>query len=152
MKSKLLLPLAIILSAFFIGTTQAQNNQNQKHVIHADNIDAPLTDKERSFINEVYGEFAEADILSKPQRLRDIKNILRNRIEVMKIENKDLSSITNLSSVPLFNPYHKNLSRDTNYNEATFNPLKYQFNFQNQVIILYNIMKYVCKEIHIIFL
>jgi hypothetical protein len=135
MNIKFLLPLAFIFSVLTINTCFSQNNQNQKPLKHAvfnDNVDAPLTVNELMKINEVYGVHAEEDILSKPQRLKDVKNILRNRVEIKKIENKDLSSFTNLSSVPLFNHYNIALSRDVSYNANTFNPLKYQFNFHSR--------------------
>jgi hypothetical protein len=118
-----------------INTSFSQSHQKQtplKHVVYSDNIEAPLTPKELDQITEVYGDHADEDILSKPQRLKDVKHILRNRIEILRIDNKDLSSFQNLSTVPLFNHYNKTLSRDLSYNENTFNPLKYQFNFYSR--------------------
>lgn len=135
MNIKLLLPLAFIFSVLTVNTSFSQSNQKQKplkHVIYNDNVEAALTANELKQINEVYGEHAEEDILSKPQRLKDVKHILRNRIEIMELPGKDLSSFTNLSTVPLFNHYNKALNRDASYNASTFNPLKYQFNFYSR--------------------
>ncbi|MEY8848249.1 hypothetical protein AB9K26_05510 [Psychroserpens sp. XS_ASV72] len=135
MKSKSLMPLAFIVSLLAINLSFAQTNQNQKplkHVVFNDNVKAPLSENELQFINEVYGSHAEEDILSKPQRLKDVKNILRNRVEIIHAPGKDLSSFSNLSSVPLFNVYNKSLTRDTFLNPSTFNPLKYQFNFHSR--------------------
>ena len=42
---------------------------------------------------------------------KDIKNILRNRVEVLLLENKDLSSFKKLSNVPLFNAFNKKLAK-----------------------------------------
>jgi len=135
MNTKFLLPLAFIFSVLTVNTSFSQTNQKQKplkHVVYNDNVNAPLTANELEQINEVYGEHTEEDILSKPQRLKDVKNILRNRVEIIKVPNKDLSSFTNLSTVPLFNHYNKGLSLDASYNASTFNPLKYQFNFHSR--------------------
>lgn len=135
MYTKLLLPLVLIVSLFTINTSYSQtntNNQKLKHVIYDDNVNAPLTTDELNQIQEVYGDRTHEDILSKPQRLKDIKNILRNRVEIIQIPGKDLSSFKNLSTVPLFNPYHQGLTRDAILNPSTFNPLKYQFNFYSR--------------------
>lgn len=135
MYTKFFLSLAFIFSMLTANTLCSQNSPKQKplqHVVYNDNVDAPLTSNELRQITEVYGEHAEEDILSKPQRLKDTKHILRNRIEIIEAPGKDLSSFTNLSTVPLFNPYNKNLSRDVSFNASTFNPLKYQFNFYSR--------------------
>ena len=66
------------------------------------------------------------------RKYEDVKHILRNRVEIIELPDKDLSSFTNLSTVPLFNHYNKGLSRDPMYNASTFNPLKYQFNFHSR--------------------
>ncbi len=136
MNSKLILPLAFILSVLAVNTSFSQTQQKQKplqHVVYNDNVNEPLTEHELNLIKEVYGDHAEEDILSKPQRLKDVKHILRNRVEIIEVsQGKDLSSITNLSTIPLFNPYNQGLSRDAFYNASTFNPLKYQFNFYSR--------------------
>lgn len=135
MKTTFLLPLALIASLLAINTSYSQTNtSNQKlnHVIYDDNVDAPLTAKELSHIQDVYGNHMQEDILSKPQRLKDVKHILRNRIEIMELPGKDLSSFRNLSTVPLFNPYNQGVTRDVIFDPSTFNPLKYQFNFYSR--------------------
>ncbi len=134
MKSKLFLSLAFILSLLTVNTTYSQQNHKQKsltHVVYNDNVNAPLSNTELQFINDVYGDNSD-DILNNSNRLKDVKNILRNRVEIMYLPGKDLSSFVNLSTVPLFNSYNKSLTRDAFFNEATFNPLKYQFNFHSR--------------------
>lgn len=136
MNTKYLLPLAFIFSMLTANTSFSQTKHKQKplqHVVYNDNVNAPLSTHELSLIKEVYGDHTEEDILSKPQRLKDIKHILRNRVEIVEVsQGKDLSSITNLSTIPLFNPYNQGLTRDAFYNANTFNPLKYQFNFYSR--------------------
>ena len=133
---KFRLPLIVTaLFCIFLTNVDAQNSTKQKplsHVNYNDNVDAPLTTQERQMLEDVYGDMLEQDVLSRPQRLKDIKHILRNRIEIIKFQNKDLSSFRKLSEVPLFNIYNKSLTRDAFFNEATFNPLKYQFDFYSR--------------------
>ena len=135
MNTKLLLSLTFLFRLLMSSTSfsQAKHYPNAlKHVVYDYNIDAPLTPNELKQIEEVYGDHTEEDVLSKPQRLKDIKHILRNRVEIIKAPGKDLSSFTNLSTIPLFNAYNKALSRDVILNPSTFNPLKYQFNFYSR--------------------
>lgn len=133
MNIKFLLPLAFVFSVLTVNTSFSQTKQKPlQQVVYNDNVNAPLTAKELKQIEEVYGEYAHENIFSKPQRLKDTKHILRNRIEIIEYPGKDLSSFTNLSTVPLFNYYNKGLSHDVSYNASTFNPLKYLFNFYSR--------------------
>lgn len=102
-----------------------------KPINYNENVAESLTPVELSFIQEVYAEHTEKDILEKPQRLIDIKNILRNRVQIIHAPGKDLTSFVKLSQVPLFKTYNPSLIRDVSYNENSFNPLKYQFNFDS---------------------
>lgn len=132
LKKHTLLVFVIAVVSLFSIETQAQTEMKPlTRVVYNENVKEPLTNRELSQIKEVYGDYT-SKILEHPQRLKDIKNILRNRVVIMKVENKDLSSFENLSSVPLFNPYNLNVTRDVTYNPNTFNPLKYQFNFHSR--------------------
>jgi len=132
LKKNTFLVIVLTVVSFFSIEIQAQTEMKPlTRVVYNENVNDPLTAHELSQIKEVYGDYTEK-LLSRPQRLKDLKNILRNRVEVMKVENKDLSSFENLSSVPLFNPYNLNITRDVTYNPNTFNPLKYQFNFHSR--------------------
>ncbi|WP_353779759.1 hypothetical protein [Winogradskyella sp. 3972H.M.0a.05] len=113
-----------------ISFSQSQPKKvHSTHVNYGNNIDAPLTQKELSQITEVYGSEAEKYVLNIPQRLKDIKHILRNRVHIVEYPGKDLSSFKKLSQVPLFNEYNKSLKRDLVVDKNNFNPLKYQFQF-----------------------
>lgn len=126
--------LVVGFTLFFINHSVAQtrsNKQSLSRVVYYENVDEPLNSKELSQIIEVYGDKAEEDILSRPQRLKDVKNILRNRVEITQHPGKDLSVYKKLSQVPLFTAYISNLKRDS-FSVAEFNPLKYQFNFYSK--------------------
>lgn len=126
------------LTAILLFCAVAFSSSQTKHVPTAlkpinynENVFQPLTSAELSFIQEVYAEHTEKDILEKPQRLIDIKNVLRNRVEIIHAPGKDLTSFVKLSQVPLFKTYNPSLIRDVSYNVKSFNPLKYQFNFDS---------------------
>jgi hypothetical protein len=130
-----ILPFVVILCFSFSNFSFSQSSIKKeplKHVNYNINVDLPLNKKELLQIKEVYGDKAENDILSKPQRLKDIKNILRNRVEIIQYQNKSLSGFKLLSEVSLFNDYNNNLKRDLIFDKTNFNPLKYQFDFYSR--------------------
>ncbi len=94
------------------------------------NVNLPLSPLERSHIIEVYGDLADKYVFNIPHRLKSIKNILRNRVVITEITNKnDVKPCLKLSQVPLFDGFVSTIERDTNFNPQTFNPLKYNFPF-----------------------
>ncbi|OIQ28189.1 MAG: hypothetical protein BM564_10720 [Bacteroidetes bacterium MedPE-SWsnd-G2] len=123
---------ALVFSGLGVLSMQSQstsNNEPAQIVHYNDNVQAPLSAKELGQIQEAFGEFADDAVLNNPQRLKDVKNILRNRVVIEHIPNKDLSSINSLNSVSVFNIYNPNLQRDITFNATEFNPLKYYFDF-----------------------
>ena len=91
-------------------------------------------------LTEVYQDKLEAYVLSKPQKVKNLKHLLRNRIVIKEITNlKDDDKYTLLSEIELFDIYNKNLKRDASYNKATFNPLKYNLEFYRIGSIIYKI-------------
>lgn len=103
------------------------------------NVNSPLTSKELALIKEVYGDQAEKEILSRPQRVKDIKHLLRNRIEIKLVPGGDLKPCPLLSEVSLFDAYVSTLTRDVNFNPHDFNPLKYNLNFYSRNAALYKV-------------
>ena len=67
--------------------------------------------------------------------LKDIKDILRNRVEVFNAEKKNISSITNLSTLPLYNSKLLLKAFDPN----NFNPLLYEFDFYTKSTLVYRV-------------
>lgn len=143
MNSKLLFPLMLfctLLATPSMFSQSSNQSRKQKTVNYNNNVNNPLTNSELALINEVYGTKASAYVLNKPQRLKDIKNILRNRVEVKLIPNKsDQKACTLLSEVPLMDYYVDNLQRDTNFNPQNFNPLKYLFSFYSNGSHMYRV-------------
>lgn len=121
-------------------TMFSQSSRKQKIVSYDNNVNSPLTSSERAMITEVYGNKANANVYTIPQRLKDIKNILRNRVEIKVISNpNDQKECTLLSEVPLLNYYVDDLQRDSNFDPQSFNPLKYLFNFYSYGTHMYRV-------------
>lgn len=98
-----------------------------KGVTYKTNVKLPLNENEKNQLQEVYSIQLQELVLSNSQRLKDIKNILRNRVDVKRIPNFPKQTKL-LSKVPLFNKYNEKLRRKR-FKVESFNPLKYQFNF-----------------------
>lgn len=103
------------------------------------NVNAPLTAKELAQIKEVYGAEAEKEVLNRPQRVKDIKNILRNRVVIKQMPGAELKPYPLLSEVTLFDAYVPTLKRDAEFNPKDFNPLKYNFNFYSIGAYMYRV-------------
>jgi len=128
--------ILLILVVFCVSiTTFAQKINSKKSLTvieYKDNVNPPLTFLENAMLEEVYKDKLQDYILSQPQRLKSIKNILRNRVEIIEVNGKDISSLKKLSEVALFNNYNADLKRDVVFDKSRFNPLKYQFNFYSR--------------------
>ena len=142
MKLKLPLVLGFVL-CLFVFNTNAQiktTKQSLPLVNYNTNVNSPLTLVERQQLEEVYGDKLHEHVLSKPERLKAIKNIFRNRISVVEIANPNNQKETKLlSEVPLFDYYVSNLKRDVTFNKNNFNPFKYNFDFYSRGTSMYQV-------------
>lgn len=146
MRKTLLFFCTLFLSSivFTVNGQSVSKISVSKTVVFKPNVSFPLNGTEKKMLTEVYGESLKENILDSPQRLKSIKNILRNRVEVLSISNysKDYKL---LSQVPLFDKYNASLKREI-FNSSKFNPLKYSFDFytkQTQVFRVDNTDYYV---------
>jgi len=123
------------------GNAQQKTQQLPKTVKYKDNVKAPLTAKERSMLEEVFVDKLDKYVLSNPQRLKNFKHLLRNRIEIKEmprlIQHSEKYSL--LSEVGLFNSYNKALKADSSFNLNTFNVLKYNLEFYSNGTKIYRI-------------
>lgn len=121
----------------------AQNQVYAKKIAlvsYNDNVNSPLNQRERQQLEEVYADQLQRMVLSKPQRLKDIKDILRNRVKIsLASENPKSQFAPLLSTVPVFNAYNKAVNRDAVFDRSNFNPLKYQFNFHGFGTSMYRV-------------
>ena len=114
-----------------IGVVIAQNDSNSQQnwiTQYPSNVDLPFSKLELNKLEEAYGQNLNDQILDRPIRVKDIKDILRNRIDIYQENIKDVSTIPLLSNVPIFNIYNHKLNRPV-FNRNNFNPLLYNFNF-----------------------
>lgn len=139
MKRLLLLIAVIILPISIFGQQKIKKNPLPLATF-GDNVKLPLTAQERNQVTEVYGEYADKYVFSKPHMVKTIKQILRNRIVITQITKQDeKKNCTKLSEVSLFNPYVKSLKRDNSFNPQSFNPLKYNFDFYSIGTAMYQV-------------
>lgn len=97
-----------------------------------DNVKSPLNNEELSKIKEVYGDYTNQYVLSNLNKLNVIKNILRNRVKIYIEDKKDISLLQSLSEVPLSEGFNDALLRNVEFDVKTFNPLKYDFNYNSR--------------------
>ncbi|WP_452222825.1 hypothetical protein [Lacinutrix chionoecetis] len=140
LKSLYVLALLFTLSVYNV-TAQTPNKQPLQLVKYKDNVKAPLTAKETSFIKEVYADKFDAYVLNRPQKLKDLKNLLRNRIEVKEIPDlvNNTEKYKTLSEAGLFNTYNPALTFDKSYSKDNFNVLKYNLEFFGRGSRIYRI-------------
>lgn len=120
---------------------QEKNSKIPLKVIEfKDNVDLPLTAKERLQIDEVYGEYADKYVYSDAFRLKSVKDILRNRVVIKYItKESDKKDCLKLSEIPLLNSFVSDLERDKIFDPKNFNPLKYNFAFHSKGSSLYQV-------------
>lgn len=110
-------------------------------VKYKENVKAPLTVIEHAMLKEVYANELNKYVLSNPQRLKDLKHLLRNRITIKLMPDMvpNNEKYKSLSEVGLFDSYNKNLKFDETYNKQTFNPLKYNIEYHGRGSRIYRI-------------
>ena len=126
----------ILISSTAFSQTKRESQKPLSVIVYNANVEASLTAEELRFITEVYGDKTQDDVLNQPHILKEIKNILRNRVEIMNAGDKNLDALQKLSSVDLVNT--ESVS-DFSFNPKTFNPLKYNFNFYSRNSSYYHV-------------
>ena len=126
-----------------IGAIIAQNNANKYDkwvTYYPSNIDLPFSKSELNKLEEAYDQNLNDQILDRPIRVKDIKDILRNRVYIYQENIKNLSYIGLLSEVDLFDIYNKKNIRPV-FDKNNLNPLLYNFNFFLKTKQLYRVDK-----------
>ncbi len=137
---KLLTILVLLIMPLSVAGQQSKQKNPLPLAKYNDNVNMPLTINEREQINEVYGEYADKYVFSDPHRLKSIKHILRNRVEIKLITNEtNKKTCTKLSEVSVFNGFVSDLERDKTFNPDNFNPLKYNFEFHSRAAAMYQV-------------
>ncbi|WP_411895891.1 hypothetical protein [Winogradskyella sp. A2] len=135
---RILILFLLFSSSEIIG--QTAQNIKFKAVKYKPNVDAPLTSSEMAKIKEVYQESTQDVVLNDKAHLKRIKHLLRNRINLLRLNEKAKHrNYINLSEVELFNHYNPELKRDMVFDRYGFNPLKYNLDFYPSQNVLYRI-------------
>ena len=120
LKYFVLLPLFFSFSFIF-----SQSDKHNPWIIElGESVTNPLTSQEISFIKSALGEEAYYRIINVKALEQNIKDILRNRVQILtkryfpSEKFPKLSSITNSNSSQIFNKHN-------------FNPLLYDFDFES---------------------
>lgn len=117
-----------------------QSKIDRVGVFYRGNVDEPLRKDELQKIRDVFGNRTQNLVLENQTYLRDIKNLLRNRIKIIEIN--DISKqkkATLLSEVPINKTFNPNLARDLKFKPRHFNALKYQLEFFSRGTYLYHV-------------
>jgi len=134
------LKLLLLASLMFVSFSAFSQDKKSISIDYPDNVEAPLTNKEKATIDQVYQSKAKEMVYDNDKFLKDIKHLLRNRITVYEDSNPETQKKCKLlSEVPLFNEYNKDIKREVNFNIENFNPLKYELDFFAKGTYVYRI-------------
>ena len=128
--------IILLLSLFFLISIDNINSQNKNYNLWTiefnENVNSPLNDIEKKYILEAYGESTYKRILNINPLLLNIKDILRNRVQILQKKYYVKEGLEKLSSVKRINT---SLSPDLN----KFNPLLYDFDFESKKNQIYRV-------------
>lgn len=128
--------IILLLSLFFlisIHNIESQNkNYNSWTIEFNENVHRPLNDIEIKYILEAYGESTYKRIININPLLLNIKDILRNRVEILKKKYYKNEEIKKLSLV-------KKTNSNQIFDINDFNPLLYDFDFESKKNQIYRV-------------
>ena len=96
------------------------------------NVDYPLTSQELSFIENAYDDETLKRIFKIKPLEKYIKDILRNRVQILNKKYQTNENLPKLSSVSTITTIKK-------FNTNNFNPLLYNFDFDSQKSQIYRV-------------
>jgi len=97
-----------------------------------ENVNPKLTKQEVAFIISAYGDETFKKIISNKALEKNIKDILRNRVQILKKKFISSENIPKLSSV-------SNLKVSIVFNQKKFNPLLYDIDFESLKSQIYRV-------------
>ena len=105
--------LIVVLSILLFNTAYSQTTAKSN------------PDLEQQFIGEVFG----TNITKDSQHYKNLLILLRERVLFSNVALDQSEKFPKLSQQPLFNKYNGEITRDTNFDQSSFNILKYDLNF-----------------------
>ena len=137
---KFIIIMTLILIPLYVSSQQSEHKNPLPLAKYDDNVDLPLTANERAQITEVYGESADKLVFNNPHRLKSIKHILRNRVEIKLIlDESNKKPCPKLSEVSFFDGASLDAQKKEPFNPENFNPLRYNFNFYSRAASMYHV-------------
>ena len=119
------------------GQAQKPVENSTRMVNFKANVQFPLNSYEEELIREVYKDAYDSQVLNNPERLRNLKDILRNRVSVQYLPSFQ-KEVKSLSEVSLFNKYNPKIKRKR-FDKDNFNPLSYNFDFFSKSPQIYRV-------------
>jgi hypothetical protein len=137
---KLIIIITLILIPLYISGQQSEHINPLPLAKYNDNVNLPLTANERAQITEAYGKSADKLVFNNPHRLKSIKHILRNRVEIkLIIDQSNTKPCPKLSEVSFFDGSSSGTKKEEPFNPNNFNPLKYNFDFYSRAASMYQV-------------
>jgi hypothetical protein len=90
-------------------------------------------------IQEVFLDKTQELVINDQARHDFLNDLLINRVKIIESALGTDEKYPLLSSVALLNKYNPSLTRDSNFNPETFNPLKYDLVFSAKTPIVYRV-------------
>ena len=130
MKRKLVLAFLLCVFSYTVNAQEIIYESKQITVKSNPNL-------EDEFITYVFGD----NVVTGSQHHKNLIDLLQNRIEFTKlVKNSDSDKdYPNIDQVPLFNKYNESITRDSTFDENTFNVLKYDLNFFSNFTKIYRV-------------
>ena len=125
----------ITLSVLFFSCSLAFSQSDNTDSLITDsnkNINYPFTTKELSFIENAFDDETLKRINKIKSLEKYVKDILRNRVQILNKKYQSNENLPKLSSV-------NSLTKTINFNKNNFNPLLYNFDFDSQRSQIYRV-------------
>ena len=125
----------VILLVLFFSCSFAFSQSDMINSLNTNsekNVDYPLTSQELSFIENAYDDETLKRIFKIKPLEKYIKDILRNRVQILNKEYQTNENLPKLSSVSTITTIKK-------FNTNNFNPLIYNFDFDSQKSQIYRV-------------
>ena len=128
LKYFVILPLLFTFSFVF-----SQSDKHNSWIIElGDNVNNPFTNQEIKFIKSALSEQAYNRVINIKALEQNIKDILRNRVQILNKKYQRNENLPKLSSV-------RSSITTKKFNKNNFNPLLYNFDFDSQKTQIYRI-------------
>lgn len=124
--------LFFILFFSFLNIYSQHSDHNLWIYDISENVKEEFTDKEIIFIKDAYGNSGYKRIVAIKGLEKYIKDILRNRVQILKKKFLPNENIKNLNSV-------RSKISTSNFSLNDFNPLLYNFDFESKYNQVYRI-------------